>query len=495
MSQELELKLVIEPSRKSAVLELCRQLAKQQPEDCLSLANAYFDTDDLRLRQFDIGLRIRSQEDQKEQTVKLAGRVIGGLHERPEYNVKIDQKQPDLRLFDEQIWPEDFPLEDVQRELHCIFETDFTRHRWRIPSEQGVIELVFDQGTIHANDKQETICEVELEVQGGSVQQAFRMARQLIQKGAAQVGNLSKAARGYLLADKSVLEPFTQAHFVAVNQQDSIAQGLYRSLEYSLRHWQHNDACFNRHATVRAAAGIADGVQLCKVVLQQLANLDIDVSEQLLRIEEILSHFSWLQQYDALTELTAEDGAYHRALKRYPALYEQLESLQQQVMQLSNTKTFCQTKGYQLALLELGQLLIEQPQVEAMQEPLPAWSTQLLKNDWQQVVDAFNKEDSLSVERYTKLRPSLLHSLRLGYCFGQLFDEEERETFRAPWLDLARGIGEISALQQLRSWIKDHDELSREKLTNWQEVQRESLLLALEYSRKAALKKEPYWLH
>jgi triphosphatase len=29
----------------------------------------------------------------------------------------------------------------------------------------------------------------------------------------------------------------------------------------------------------------------------------------------------------------------------------------------------------------------------------------------------------------------------------------------------------------------------------WQKVQRESLLKALEYSRKAALKREPYWMN
>src|SRR5690554_5896928 len=100
-----------------------------------------------------MGLRIRQRGDDREQTIKMAGDVLGGMHSRPEFNAVTTSDSPDLTLFDQDIWPGEFPLFDIQRELVELFRTDFTRHRWHIPSGDGVIELVFDEGQIVANDQ------------------------------------------------------------------------------------------------------------------------------------------------------------------------------------------------------------------------------------------------------------------------------------------------------------------------------------------------------
>ncbi|EKE83701.1 inorganic triphosphatase [Idiomarina xiamenensis] len=501
MSQELELKLLIEPQQREAALQLCQTIASGRIPVVSQLANTYYDTDDLRLRQFDIGLRIRRDNDQLEQTVKLAGRVIGGMHSRPEYNLPMVENKPDLTLFKEDIWPPDFPLFDVQRQLNAIFTTDFTRHCWQLPSADGQIELVFDEGEVIAGEQRQPLCEIELELQGGSLEQAFQLARQLIKKVGARIGVLSKAARGYLLAQKSILEPFTQAHFVAVKTDDNVASGLYRALEYALKHWQHNDACLQEHSTVRAASGVADGMRLCKVVLQQLANLDIDVSDLLLKLERVQNHFSWLKRYDGLAELIAEDGAYHRSLKRQSELFESLQQAQQHELQLTQVNQVRRQADYQLVLLNLAWLLQQQPQTEAMQEALSGWATNLLRDDWQRVLTLVERDEELRAEHYLKLLPTLQHSLQLGVCFGQLFDSELRDEFRAPWLDMVRGIREISALNILRDEIKaqaehhQNDSEQIDKLLNWQEEQLESLMYALERSRRAALKREAYWFN
>ena len=55
----------------------------------LHLFNQYFDTEDRQLSKHGIGFRIRSHEDNVEQTVKTAGSVVGGLHQRPEYNIPL----------------------------------------------------------------------------------------------------------------------------------------------------------------------------------------------------------------------------------------------------------------------------------------------------------------------------------------------------------------------------------------------------------------------
>ncbi|KXS35019.1 MAG: phosphate binding CYTH domain-containing protein [Idiomarina sp. T82-3] len=497
MSQEIELKLLIEPQQRENTLNECRTVAQEHGAEssyqALELANAYFDTSDLRLRQYDMGLRIRRSGDQLEQTIKLAGRVLGGMHERPEYNLNVDSMEPDITLFDEGIWPDDFPVYDIQRDLQALFKTDFTRHKWHIPSGDGQIELVLDMGEIVAGEKTERIVEMELELQGGDLADVYRLAERLVKKANARMGSLSKAARGYLLAGKSALEPFVQTHFVDINSDYSLADALYKALEYGLRHWQHNEACLEYHAHVRAAQGMADGIYLCRAVIDQLRSLDIDCRDLPEQLAEIHQSLSWLKRFEGLAELTAEDGAYHRALKKQSSLYEHVEDTQQQVIQLAELVKVVRSDSYQCVLLDLSQFLMEKPTNEALEQPCQSWSTELLRNDWKDVQAAFEEVEDMSEERYLKLLPALQHSLMLGTCLGQLYDAQQRDNFRSPWLDLARGIREINALHILHEMVKNSDDLADEKLLEWQKVQRESLLTALEYSRKAALRREPYW--
>lgn len=494
-SQEIELKLILEPQQRAAVLQLCEQLAKGAEHDIFELNNAYFDTDDLRLREYDMGLRIRQRGEHLEQTIKLAGQVLGGMHQRPEYNRVIAQPVPDLTLFEEDIWPDDFPLFDIQRELNEIFRTNFTRHRWRIPQGDGMIELVFDEGEIIAAEHRQPICEIELEVQGADTAAAYKLARRFITRVNARVGTLSKAARGYLLAGKSVLEPYTHADFVSQQGQDDVGQGLYRALTYALQYWQHNDACLTQQPCVQAVAGITDGIRLSKVVLQQLALFEIDVSDHILRLEQMLGHLGWLSRFDGLNELIAEDGAYHRALKQNTKLYEHILEQQQHAVQLELVVNLSKRDDYQLTLFELGELCAQQPRHEQlMQTPLKQWAVQRLRDDWQLVAEPFTRAEEMRPEQYLKQLPQLQSSLQLGYCVGALFDQQDREQFRAPWLDMLRGIREILALKLLREAIKDTDDINTERLLSWQEVQLESLLYALERSRRSAIKQEPYWI-
>ena len=54
MSQEIELKLLVDGASKEKVVELCQSLAKDAEQVTMELGNRYFDTADLRLRQHDM---------------------------------------------------------------------------------------------------------------------------------------------------------------------------------------------------------------------------------------------------------------------------------------------------------------------------------------------------------------------------------------------------------------------------------------------------------
>lgn len=498
MSQEVELKLLIAPEQRDNALRVCQKLADlshvKTRKEQFELKNTYFDTSDLRLRQFDIGLRTRRNKDHIEQTVKLAGRVMGGMHQRPEYNIDIDENKPDLTQFDNEIWPDDFPVYDIQRDLDVLFSTDFTRTKWLLPSGDGWIEMVFDDGCIEANGQRETLSEIELEIQGGSLAQAYDLAKELVNQAGARVGSLSKAARGYLLAGKSLLEPFLQMHYVPLDTDCDLGQSLYRALDSGLKHWQHNEACLYFQPSVRAVQGMDDGIQMVQVILEQLIELGVGDRELLNDTRRITQNLQWLKRFEGLDELIAEDGAYHRALKRYPSLYESLVDSQEDVIRLNEVMSLVHSAHYQRTLLRLSEFLFREEMTEVLEHPVLSWCSKLLKSDWQLVQTAFSEHERLNEEGYLKLLTPLQKSLLMGTCFGQLFDVELRESFRLPWQDLARGIREITALHILHERIRERDDESDEKLMAWQKVQRESLLKALEYSRKAALKREPYWL-
>jgi len=61
--------------------------------------------------------------------------------------------------------------------------------------------VVYDCGEVIAGKKTELIAELELELLSGSINPLFRVAEQLVNQLPLRTGWLSKAARGYLLAD------------------------------------------------------------------------------------------------------------------------------------------------------------------------------------------------------------------------------------------------------------------------------------------------------
>ncbi len=165
------------------------------------LINDYFDNDNLDLRKMDFGLRIRTKAQRYEQTIKTAGKVVGGLHQRPEYNVDIANSKLDLSLFPVKIWPENVDVMTLQQSLQVIFSTNFSRQTWLIHQDENIIELALDKGEICTTQGKPTVTinEVEIELVSGDEQALFDLAKKLMAVIPMQPSDLSKAARGYAL--------------------------------------------------------------------------------------------------------------------------------------------------------------------------------------------------------------------------------------------------------------------------------------------------------
>lgn len=227
MEYEIELKLSTKVQAGTFIESyLLPKISASVEQRELELSNSYFDTAQRDFRKNGMGLRIRGCQHEYEQTLKTAGNSVAGLAQRPEYNVALGKgllsppALPKLSLFPAEIWPANFELNTAQAQLHCLFETHFKRTVYLLTfNEDSQIELVWDRGQVRANNKQEEINEVELELKQGKLNLLFTVARELAQAMPFKIGLLSKAARGYrLLKTDTQAEKFDLVSKVSFNE-------------------------------------------------------------------------------------------------------------------------------------------------------------------------------------------------------------------------------------------------------------------------------------
>ncbi|GGP48568.1 inorganic triphosphatase [Shewanella saliphila] len=238
MDAEIELKLFIQQQDHDLLKKILNELPHSSPQGQKKLTNGYFDTTDLQLRRWDMGLRVRGFDEQLEQTIKTAGSVIGGIHTRPEYNVRINQKMPELSLFPSKIWPDGQNVNALTESLECIFETNFQRQTWHIEHQGSVVEVALDLGEIIAGDLSEPICELELELLSGQASSILPLAIAVANSVPVRLGKASKAQRGYQLAGKSprvATSPLDSLPAVDANQSQ---KALTQTLANALERWQ-----------------------------------------------------------------------------------------------------------------------------------------------------------------------------------------------------------------------------------------------------------------
>ena len=126
MAQEIELKFIVNHEAVNALRDHLNTLGGEHRAPS-PLLNIYYETEDQWLRSHDMGLRIRGEKGRYEMTMKIAGRVIGGLHQRPEYNVSLNEPALDLTHFPSEVWPNgEVPVDLISR-VQPLFSTDFER--------------------------------------------------------------------------------------------------------------------------------------------------------------------------------------------------------------------------------------------------------------------------------------------------------------------------------------------------------------------------------
>lgn len=233
MSREIELKLEVAPEAIEALMaQPWLKRAKCQSFDQVS---TYFDTADNELRRRGYTLRVRSIDGRFIQTVKSL-ESGAGLFERGEWEYQIDTGAPDAGRL------QSTPLAGLDVEqLRPVVCSKVRRHACRLKSNGAELELDIDHGSISAAGRKEKVAEVEIELLEGEAAAAVEIARRIAADVGVKLGIMSKAERGFALADGGRRE-VVKAEPVAIDASMTVAQGFEAIVAACIRHFRLNEA-------------------------------------------------------------------------------------------------------------------------------------------------------------------------------------------------------------------------------------------------------------
>lgn len=495
MVTEIELKyFVISDNTQENITRLFTEL--QLSFSCVKkiLSNCYYDTANLDFRRHDMGLRIRGCDSHLEQTIKTAGVVIAGLHQRPEYNVDIKSNFPELALFPSKIWASDQNVEELQESLIPLFSTDFTRNIWLVTlSSDSVIEVAFDQGSISSDGRNVSICEVELELVNGTTSDLLFLAKQLFSVLSVRPSSQSKAARGYRLW-KNIPENYEKplTDMLPIDRSLSIAAAFSTGINHCLVHLHDHIEHYITAPSLVELEKVTETLALMRHGFWLFADY---LPENAVKIRNELSHFihllSWVDNAVNLQELTNKTGNYRHKLNYSEQLVEQLKIEKRRLPTNDNVFELLHGKRFNTLQADLlAMLLAEQPDTK---DSLLSFAQQSLTENMSILFAGVTKNQQFTSEQYLSQAKLLNRSLLTGTWFGLLFAQDERKQYRAPWLDIQQGISELQTLWIIHQQLQTLDEKPT-KLVSWQGSKVEGLLIALDSSRKIALKMKSYWL-
>ncbi len=359
-----------------------------------NLGNIYYDTPDFLLRRHDIGLRVRRYDDVYVQTLKTAGRVVAGLHQRPEYNAELDSPVPDLSLIPADAWPDGLDVNALSQRINPLFSTDFERQQWLLAMpDSSQVELAFDSGEVTTDaGGYDPICEVELELKSGQTDALFVLARELAENGGLRLGNLSKAARGYRLATGYEGDPVKPLTMVDVNDRLSVEQSFVHALEHALEHWHYHEQIYVERPEQEAIFEICNAVSLIRQALVLFGGLIPRRASALLRqeLQWLEGELSWVYEARAIERLLDDKGYFLRKLSTQKPLMAKLKARYEALPERAEVLELLHASRYCNLLLDLSRWILTrgwQPFLddkarEKLAEPLRQFANRSLAQSW-----------------------------------------------------------------------------------------------------------------
>jgi inorganic triphosphatase YgiF len=254
MARELELKLEVDPNDLGALR--AHSALSGQHGSSLPQLSVYFDTNKNKLRKAGYSLRVRSTKGGFVQTIKPTGDGAG-LFDRDEWEATVQDLQPDpgaaaatpiASLFTPRLMSKLVP----------IVRSQVDRTKWEVTHLGSLLEVVLDEGTIRGGSDEQRLLELEIELKNGSVEAVLDFARQLSERVQLRLGVMTKAERGFALADGNLGAP-AKAGPIAVSGAMTVAEGFQAIVYGCLKHFRLNEPLLvaKRHPNALHQARVA----------------------------------------------------------------------------------------------------------------------------------------------------------------------------------------------------------------------------------------------
>lgn len=184
-------------------------------KEAVKLTNTYFDTPNRDFLSRGGSIRVRrynsSEGESFEHTIKYGGGVQNGLHQRYEWNVDSDSDEFDFDDFRKKVFNADDPsdlLDEIVEGIDLsnivpLCSMTMERIKYMFGYGDSMMEACFDYGVIQFGEKQEVICELELELESGDVVDLQDLAQFIVDNTNGVPFNESKFRRVLKLLDSS----------------------------------------------------------------------------------------------------------------------------------------------------------------------------------------------------------------------------------------------------------------------------------------------------
>jgi inorganic triphosphatase YgiF len=235
--REIELKLELDPGGRDWLR--AHPAFGDAPVETERLHSVYYDTAEGALRKAGFTLRVRRAGERFIQTVKQEFGEAAGLFDRPEWEVDVASPEPDLERAAET------PLgkhlsKKIRRKLQPLVRSEMCRTTWRLDHDESAMEVTLDEGEVGGGEADQTIVELELELKRGAPEALLDFAVGLADQVPLRLGVLTKAERGWALADGSLRRPLKAAR-VKLDPEMNTAEGFAAIVSACLKQYRWNE--------------------------------------------------------------------------------------------------------------------------------------------------------------------------------------------------------------------------------------------------------------
>ncbi len=155
----------------------------------------------------------------------------------------------------------------LRKKLKPVFVTDFSRNSRMLDFQGAQIELCMDQGEVRTEQRSMPICELELELKSGEIQQLFELALAILEIVPFELETVSKAEQGYRLLSGYTEHP-VKSVVPALARTDTLADMLKALIWSCLQHFQDNLSGVMGHGAM--AGDDAEYLHQMRVALRRL---------------------------------------------------------------------------------------------------------------------------------------------------------------------------------------------------------------------------------